>query len=139
MRLFFLGFVLCWFLMSVVLLASRSSTLDDQWNLSIRNGYWWREYKGTDDRIETLGRLERIGPYRFGVVSIQTTSGDYHVRYDGRTGDINGLFSANGEEITRHYTVGPNLPFRLPLHIIGTVLGLMSVLLLFKPSDQLEA
>ncbi len=100
----------------------------------MRNGYWWREYKGADDRIETLGRLERIGPYRFGVVSIQTTSGDYHVRYDGRTGDINGLFSATGEEITRHYTIGPNLPFRLPLHVIGTILGLVSVLLSFKSS-----
>jgi hypothetical protein len=130
--LFFLAFVLCWFVMSVVMMVCRSSTPDQQWSLTMRNGYWWREYQGRDDRIETLGHLERIGPYRFGIVSIQTTSGDYHVRYDGRTGDINGLFSANGEEITRHYTIGPNLPFRLPLHFIGTVLGLVSVLWSFK-------
>ena len=138
MRLFFLAFVLSWFVICVVMLVCRSSTPDQQWNLTMRNGYWWREYKGTNDRIETLGHLERIGPYRFGVVSIQTTSGDYRVRYDGRTGEISGLFTANGEEITRHYTTAPNLPFRLPLHVIGTVLGLISILLLFKPLVQIH-
>jgi hypothetical protein len=127
MRMFILVLVLIWFLISAVLGITRRQNPDQVWNLTMRNGYWWREREGKDDLIESLGRLERIGPYKRGVVSIQMTSGEYSVRYDGRTGEINALFSASNEEISRRYTTAPDLPVRLFLHFIGATLGIMFV------------
>lgn len=121
------AFAVCWIAITLVIVSFRSPTPDEEWNLTIRNGYWWREYNGKNARIETLGKFERITAYKLGEVSIQTTSGDYRVRYDGRTGDIDGVFYASGEEITERYTTAPNRSFSLSLHVIGTIMGLIGV------------